>query len=89
MPIVAIPHSIMMRESHVDGASFLRTRLLGTRQMLGLADTVVLSLRTLEQDIRDEKDEERYVVVAAVHVQIFLQSLNPCIANICPFYVSV
>jgi hypothetical protein len=57
--------------------------------MLGLADTVVLSLRTLEQDIRDEKDEERYVVVAAVHVKIFLQSLDPCIANIRPLYASV
>jgi hypothetical protein len=79
----------MMRESHVDGASFLSTRLLGTEQLLDLADTVVLSLRTFEQDIRDEKDEERYVVIAAMHVKIFLQSLNPCIANICPFYMSV
>ena len=57
MPTVAIPQSIMMRDSHVDGAIFLRTRLLGTGQMLGLAGTMVLSLRTLEQDIRDEEDE--------------------------------
>ena len=89
MPIVAIPHSIMMRESHVDGANFLRTRLLGTGQMLGLADTVVLSVRTLEQDIRDEEYEERYVVVATVHVKIFLESLDSCIADVRPLYVSV
>lgn len=79
----------MMRESHVDGASFLRTRLLGTGQMLGLADTVVLSLRTLEQDIRDEEYEERYVVVATVHVKIFLESLDSCIADVRPLYASV
>ena len=57
--------------------------------MLGLADTVVLSVRTLEQDIRDEEYEERYVVVATVHVKIFLESLDSCIADVRPLYVSV
>jgi hypothetical protein len=57
--------------------------------MLGPAGTMALSLRTLEQDIRDKKDEERYVVVATMHVKIFLKTLDSCVANIRPLFVSV
>jgi hypothetical protein len=38
--------------------------------------------RHFAEDIRDEEDEERNIVVIPGHVEILLQALNPRIANI-------
>lgn len=35
-----------------------------------------------EEDIRDEKDEQGDVVIRAFHVEIFLQTLYSCVANV-------
>ena len=38
--------------------------------------------RHLEQNVWDEEDEKRYVVVIVVHVKICFETLDPCIADI-------
>lgn len=44
---------------------------------------------TFEQDIRDEEDEERDVVVIAMHVKVCFEALDSRVANIRPFDMSV